>query len=135
MIELTPDHIPNDAPSEPSHLIVVGPLSIDLQACCAKLREQQIQLTKLEFNVLACLARNAGRVVSHAELLREVWGCPGGGTPAQIKNCIKRLRQKIEPDPKRPSYLVTVYGHGYLMPNHAEAGRDDSASVSTPTEN
>ena len=135
MVELTPDHIQNDTPSEPPHLIVVGPLSIDLQACVAKLHEQQIQLAKLEFSVLVYLANNAGHVVSAVELLREVWGCPEGGTPAQVKNCIKRLRQKIEPDPKRPCYLVTVYGHGYLMPNHIEAEPADSANVSTPTEN
>ncbi len=135
MIELTPDQTPDDTPSDSSHLIVVGQLSLDSQARSASLRGQPIQLTQLEYDLLACLARNAGRVVAHAELQREVWGCPGGGTPAQVKNCIKRVRQKIEPDSKRPRYLVTVYGYGYLMPIHAGAGSDDSANVSTPTEN
>jgi two-component system KDP operon response regulator KdpE len=84
------------------------------------------------FRLLARLVRNAGRVVAHAELLREVWDCSDGGTPAQLKNCIKRLRQKIESDPKRPRYVLTAYGHGYFMPNHAEA---ESTNNIAPSEN
>ena len=135
MVELTPDHIQNDTPSEPPHLIVVGPLSIDLQACVAKLHEQQIQLAKLEFSVLVYLANNAGHVVSAVELLREVWGCPECGTPAQVKNCIKRLRGKIEPDPKRPRYVLTAYGHGYFMPAYVEAEQTDSIHITEFSEN
>jgi DNA-binding response OmpR family regulator len=134
MIELTPDQTPNDTPSDSSHLIVVGHLSLDLQARSAGLRGQPIQLTQLEYDLLACLARNAGRVVSRTEILREVWGCPTGGTPAQIKNCMWRLRQKIEPDPKRPRYLVTVYGHGYLMPSRVEGEQTSSANGVAPPE-
>lgn len=81
-----------------SQSIAIGQLFIDSQACCAKLDERLIHLTKLEFNVLVYLARNRGRVVSASELLQEVWGCcpETGGTSAQTKNCIKRLRGKIE---------------------------------------
>ncbi len=135
MIEPIPHQTPNDIAPDSSHLIIVGPLSIDLQAGCATLRAQQIQLTKLEFNVLAYLARDAGRVVSHTELLREVWGCSDGGTPSQVKNCIKRLRGKIEPDPKRPHYVLTAYGHGYFMPACVEAEQTDPIHITEFSEN
>jgi DNA-binding response OmpR family regulator len=66
-----------------------------------------IHLTPLEFDVLAHLARKRGRWVSATELLEAVWQTPAnkGGTTAQVKNCIKRIRQKIEPDEERPRYL------------------------------
>jgi DNA-binding response OmpR family regulator len=57
-------------------------------------------------------------VISSTELLQEVWECgleTGGGSNNQLKSAIKRLRKKIEPDPKRPVYLITVRGHGYRV--------------------
>jgi DNA-binding response OmpR family regulator len=111
--------------------VAIGQLFIDSQAGCAKLDERLIRLTKLEFNVLVYLTRNKGRVVSASELLQEVWSCcpENGGTSAQIKNCIKRLRGKIEPDPKRPCYVLTAYGHGYFMPAYVEAEQTDSTHI------
>lgn len=117
-----------------SQSITIGQLFIDSQACCAKLDERLIHLTKLEFNVLVYLARNRGRVVSRTEILREVWGCPDCGTSAQGKHCVWRLRQKIEPDAKRPRYVLTVYGHGYLMPSHVEGEQTSSANGVVPPE-
>ncbi|MGH2592543.1 MAG: winged helix-turn-helix domain-containing protein [Anaerolineae bacterium] len=66
--------------------------------------------------MLAYLARNRDRPVSSAELLEVVWhiSIGKGGTIAQVKNCIKRLRQKIEPDVKHPRYVQSRRGWGYI---------------------
>ena len=98
-------------------MITIGLLSIDASARCARLMGQAVSLTALELDLLVYLARHADRPVSVWELLRQVWQCRSqlGGTAAQVKNCVKRLRQKIEPDPKRPCYLLTVRGHGYRL--------------------
>ncbi len=116
-------------PAEPSpksqpleRLIRIGQLAIDLSTRQAILASQRHSLTTLEFDLLVYLAQHAGQTVSRTELLRQVWRChdDAGGTAAQVKNCVKRLRQKIEPDPKRPCYLLTVRGYGYRMPTEQE---------------
>jgi two-component system, OmpR family, KDP operon response regulator KdpE len=137
MIELIPTQTSNDLPSDSSHLIVVGQLPINLLIGCVQSNNRSIRLTKLEFNVLVYLARNRGRVVSASELLQEVRSCcpENGGTRAQVKNCIKRLRGKIEPDPKRPCYVLTAYGHGYFMPAYVEAEQTDSIHITGFPEN
>ena len=137
MIELIPTQTSNDLPSDSPHLIVVGQLSINLLIGCVQSNNRSIRLTKLEFNVLVYLARNRGRVVSASELLQEVWSCcpENGGTRAQVKNCIKRLRGKIEPDPKRPCYVLTAYGHGYFMPAYVEAEQTDFIHITEFSEN
>jgi len=74
----------------------------------------EIELTRLEFDLLLYLVENAGRVVGYDELLNHVWGCdyPEGGHET-VKACVKRLRRKIEPDRAQPRYVVTVRGVGY----------------------
>jgi DNA-binding response OmpR family regulator len=80
-----------------------------------------IHLTPLEFKVIAYLARQPGRPVSLNELLSMVWlaSPERGGTLAQVHNCIKRLRQKIEPDVKHPRYLLSERGWGYWLQDPA----------------
>jgi DNA-binding response OmpR family regulator len=97
--------------------IRLGGLVIDVESRKVKRWGECIQLSPLEFNVLARLAQEPGRVISTEELLRAVWGYAReeGGTPAQVKNCILRLRRKIEPTPSHPRYLLTVKGQGYLL--------------------
>lgn len=75
---------------------------------------EEIELTRLEFELLLHLVENAGRVVGYDELLTHVWGCDyAEGSRETVKSCVKRLRRKIEPDPAQPRYLVTVRGVGY----------------------
>jgi DNA-binding response OmpR family regulator len=65
----------------------------------AELNGRLVHLSPHEFNLLAYLARHASRAIPFDELWREVWHCdPSGGTADQIKSCVKRVRQKIEPD-------------------------------------
>ena len=76
-----------------------------------------IQLAPLEFRVLMYLARRQPEPVSSTELLENVWRTSPdtGGTVDQVKGCIKRLRQKIEPNPRHPRYLRSVRGLGYVL--------------------
>jgi len=98
-------------------LYTLDGLIVDLSAINVLLHNQSVQVTLLEYRLLAYLARHAGRSVPMAELLREVWGCcpKDGGTEAQVENCVCRLRRKIEPDPDHPRYLLNVRGAGYLL--------------------
>lgn len=100
-------------------LVNVGGLSLDLSRGTAQRWHQRLDLTELEFDVLAALARNQGRWISADILLSSVWGSglDTGGTLDQVHSCIKRLRKKIEPDPSRPRYLRSTKGKGYTLVN------------------
>ena len=97
--------------------IRLGGLEIDLRRHRVRRWRAPIQLSGLEFELLACLARAQDRTVGTAELLESVWGVTlgKGGTADQVKSLVRRLRKKIEPDPKRPRYLITVRGQGYVL--------------------
>ncbi len=72
-----------------------------------------VDLTPIECRLLHCVMRNAGRVLTHDQLLDSVWGTNYGGYPNQIAVYVRRLRTKIEKDPDNPQYVVTVRGVGY----------------------
>ena len=98
-----------------------GGLTIDLQAQKVTRWNKPIHLTPLEFKVIAHLACQTDRATSLNELLATVWSASPerGGTLAQVHNCIKRLRQKIEPDPQHPRYLLSKRGWGYYLQDPA----------------
>lgn len=102
----------------------VGALTMDFMTQCVTMAGQVIELTPTEWAIMNCLARNAGRVVSQAELWRAGWGIDSQhGSAAQLKNTFLRLRKKIEPDPQQPRYLLNIHGRGYYLPRHiAEPG-------------
>jgi len=108
----------------------VGGLVIDLERRIASRWGQAVHLSALEFDVLAYLARTRGRRVSAVELLERVWCAPlgAGGTLDQVKACMRRLRQKVEPDPRHPRYLRSLRGEGYFLNEPLQNGlREDSA--------
>lgn len=72
-----------------------------------------VHLTPKEFNLLGVLTRNAGRVITRTDLVREAWGPEYGDATDSLKLYIHYLRQKIEPDPQNPTYIVTSRGIGY----------------------
>lgn len=74
-----------------------------------------VYLTPKEFEVLRLLIRHVGKVLSTNAILARVWGSERVGEPDLVKQCIYRLRQKIEPDPQTPRYLHTVWGEGYYF--------------------
>ncbi len=92
-----------------------GDLEIDFGKRSVTIAGQDIHLTPTEYELLAHLALNAGRVLSHRTLLQAVWGPEYGGETEYLWAYIRRLRQKIEPDPQNPTYIRTVPGVGYVF--------------------
>ena len=78
-----------------------------------KVRGQPVHLTPKEFNLLGVLARNAGRVITRTELVKEAWGPEYGDAIDSLKLYIHYLRQKVEVDPQHPLYIMTSRGVGY----------------------
>jgi two-component system response regulator MtrA len=102
-------------------IVRVGDLQIDLAAWRVEFGGCRIHLSPVEFRLLACLAKRLGQIVGHAEIMQEVWGWETE-YPAltQLKNCISRLRQKIEPDMHNPQYIITLSKHGYRLRNQRQ---------------
>lgn len=96
-------------------IIEAGQIRMDLTARRVTVRNRDVRLTPNEYRVLAVLMRNAGGVVTHAHVLREVWG-PGSTDQAHyLRVYINQLRQKIEVDPAHPRCLETESGIGYRL--------------------
>jgi two-component system KDP operon response regulator KdpE len=98
-----------------SSQLLLGNIRVDIAR-----RESQgpggyIHLTPLEYRVLECLARETGLIVRQEQLIREVWGPDRLGDSRSLRVCIKNLRGKLEPDPRRPRYLLTEVGLGYRL--------------------
>ncbi len=93
----------------------IGDLEIDFGQRKVTRKGQPIHLTPTEYDLLATLALNAGRVLSHQMLLQTVWGPEYGGETEYLWAYIRRLRQKIEPDPQQPTYIRTHPGVGYYL--------------------
>mgnify|MGYP001773439370 CR=1 FL=1 len=87
-------------------------LVVDLRLQEVRVRGQRVRMSRIEYRLLACLLENAGRVVPHETLLQAGWE-DQGWDPHYLKLYIRHLRNKIEPDPSRPRYIVTVWGVGY----------------------
>lgn len=93
--------------------LYAGPITIDLRRREAMLGENLLSLTETEFRLLAALCRKPGVAVSQEKLIQEVWGehyDPRGGA---LRRFIWLLRQKIEEDPRKPSYILNIRGYGY----------------------
>ena len=100
-------------PETEGGLFAIGDLSIDLSARRVHLKKAEVHLTPIEYKLLVTLARNAGRVLTHNFLLREVWGPGRGDQPHYVRIFMAGLRRKIEPDPARSRYIFTEIGTGY----------------------
>jgi two-component system KDP operon response regulator KdpE len=102
--------------------LALGDVRIDLEQRSASGPAGVIHLTPLEYRVLECLARQAGAIVTRDQLLREVWG-PVQIDSRSLRVCVRNLRQKLEPDPRRPRFLLTESGIGYrFLPDEEPAG-------------
>jgi two-component system KDP operon response regulator KdpE len=96
-------------------VVEVGDLSIDLAARRVSREDVTIHLTPTEYRLLAVLALHAGRVVTHQQLLREVWGADASGDAHYLRVYMGQLRRKLEADTTRPRYLHTEPGVGYRL--------------------
>jgi DNA-binding response OmpR family regulator len=95
--------------------VQLGDLSIDLAVREVRRGAEPVELRPKEFELLAALLRHRGRVVSRAELLREVWGYAAGIESRTVETHLAALRQRLGDDPQVPRYIVTVRGAGYRV--------------------
>jgi two-component system, OmpR family, KDP operon response regulator KdpE len=96
-------------------VLQVGSLQIDVARRIVTVDENEVSLTPTEYDLLLLLVQNAGKVLTHRHLLRQVWG-PGYESELHLLRVnISNLRRKIEPDPVRPHYIVTEPGVGYRL--------------------
>ncbi len=93
--------------------VAFGDVMVDLSRRLVLRNHQPVHLTVIEYRLLALLIANAGRVLTHRMLLREVWGPSYVGSSHYVRIYVARLRQKLEVDPARPAHLLTETGVGY----------------------
>jgi two-component system, OmpR family, alkaline phosphatase synthesis response regulator PhoP len=102
-----------DRPSEAAETIHAGDVVLDLPRMRAEVAGTAVDLTPTEFQLLATLAARPGRIFTRAQLLDALHGIAFETYERAIDSHIKNLRRKLEPDPRRPRYVLTVYGVGY----------------------
>lgn len=110
---------------EPTLLLKLGQAQVDLARRMARGPRGDIHMTPLEYRVLESLVRQAGSIVTQAQLMREVWGPDHTDDTRNLRVCIKNLRQKLEPDPAQPRYLLTETGIGYRLRIDGEEAPQD----------
>jgi len=103
-------------------LFAAGDLSVDLVRRVVKLRGQEIKLPPREYDVLRLLVTHAGKVLTHRQMLTQVWGPAHAEDTQYLRVAIRSLRQKLEPDPARPTHILTEAGVGYRLQAPAESG-------------
>jgi two-component system, OmpR family, KDP operon response regulator KdpE len=96
-------------------VVTAGPLSVDLVGRTVALNNSQIRLTRKEYRLLHILATHVGLVVTHDQLLKEIWTGNQRDNIQYLRILVRKLRQKIETDPNRPRLLVTESGVGYRL--------------------
>jgi two-component system KDP operon response regulator KdpE len=100
---------------KPDPTVTVGPLQVDLATRLVTVNGGEIHLTPTEFRVMAALARYAGRVLTHRQLVKEVWGGHSTTATQALRVHMNQLRHKIEANPARPALLITEPGVGYRL--------------------
>lgn len=107
--------IRNRLPQEPNELFVSGRLKVNLLNREVTVEGEPVKLTPIEYGLILMLVRNAGRVVTHGQLLREVWGPQIQKETNYVHVYITGLRKKIEKDPHAPELILTQPGVGYRL--------------------
>ena len=101
--------------SEQLPILHLGRISIDLARREARGADGEVHLTPLEYRLIESLARQAGMIVTQKQLIREVWGPDRLGDTRSLRVTLLNLRQKLEPNPSFPRYLITEVGVGYRL--------------------
>ncbi|MDQ0873184.1 DNA-binding response OmpR family regulator [Paenibacillus sp. V4I3] len=102
------------AKTQDEPVLKLGHLVIDLSQRSVELHDEKLKLTPTEYDLLKVLALNAGRVMTHKQLLKQVWGGQQYESDSQyLRVYVGHLRKKIEEDPTRPKYILTEPGIGY----------------------
>ena len=101
------------AGSDVNPILTFGNFTIDLANHIARKNDCILKLTSTEFSLLAMLAKNSGRVLTHQSILKEIWGFGYIGQTQILRVFVAQLRKKIEDDPAKPTLLITESGIGY----------------------
>jgi two-component system, OmpR family, KDP operon response regulator KdpE len=101
-------HVQGDRP-----IFRLDDLSVDLVRRLVKIRDREVKLTPKEYDMLRVLVHHAGKVLTHAQLFREVWG--GVTDPQYLRVYVRQLRMKLEANPDRPEFILTETGVGYRL--------------------
>lgn len=110
-------HVRGDSPMA---VLRLGGVSVDLSNRVTRLDSgEEVHLTSLEYKILAALARHPEQIVTHATLLKDVWG-PARDDSGSLRVYIGNLRRKLEKDPSRPKHILTELGLGYRLMIHEE---------------
>jgi two-component system KDP operon response regulator KdpE len=118
--------------SEQQSTLRLGPIELDFERRQARRNDADLHLTPLEFRVLEILSKNAGMIVRQGQLLREAWGPSKAQDARSLRVCINKLREKLEPEPRRPQYLLTETGLGYRLRVPEQEGRGLYAATANP---
>jgi two-component system KDP operon response regulator KdpE len=108
-------HGPKDRPLVEEPLFELGDWRVDLMRREVSLSGTPVHLTPNEYRLLTTLMRHSGKVLTHRQLLQEVWGGAAGAQPHYLRVYMAQLRQKLEAEPARPRYLITEPGVGYRL--------------------
>jgi two-component system KDP operon response regulator KdpE len=100
-------------PHQQTELLQSGDLVVDIARHRVALASKEVALTPNEFDILVALMQNRGVVVTHRQLIHQVWGSVYEDESRMLRVNISNLRHKIEPDPNRPTYILTELGVGY----------------------
>lgn len=117
----------------PSSIITVGPIRVDSLHNEVSINEKTTRLTPTESKLLHLLAVNANNVCTASQIVSHIWGFGNDGDTCLIKAHIRHLRQKIEPNPSKPHYILTVPGVGYTLIRHTSEDANFSTKELTRT--
>ena len=115
VLRRAPEH--NTQVEKKNSKIQIGLLTVDFSTFIAASKNKPVQMSHKEFELLHYLWDNRNTVVTRDDLLNKIWGYEESPTTRTVDNFIVRLRQKIEKDPERPHYIITVHGIGYKLIN------------------
>ncbi len=114
---------PRTADAQEAHAVWrFGEIEVDRAARCVRRGGQDVHLTPIEYRLLLTLVANAGRVMTHRQLLREVWGPAHADQTHYLRIYMGHLRQKLEVDPAQPQHLLTETAVGYRLVREAPSG-------------
>ncbi len=103
------------SPSDSAPVFVSGDLMVDLTRRLVTVAGAEVQLTPTEYDILRALVTHAGKVLTHHHILRQVWGAGYEQDAHMLRVNVSNLRRKIEPDPSRPTFILTEPGVGYRL--------------------
>jgi two-component system, OmpR family, KDP operon response regulator KdpE len=128
-------HTARLADNSPEPVFTMGDLRVDLAGRHVFVGDTEVHMTRMEYKLLTALVRCAGRVLTHQQLLKEVWGPHHPHDTHYLRVHMAQLRRKIEPDPAQPRYLLTETGVGYRFtaPPAEEGGTDPAGPRSVPS--